>query len=333
MADKTLCEQLAVAIGGGDSKTIPAIFEVLTNEDEAKLLLALSPPASVQEASEKTGLSAQAIEAMIDPLFRKGLLFKSRKKEEIRYYRVRNVVQFHDATLVAIDPPKEMVDLWKQFTQEEWGEFERKFEEVLPGAVVRVVPVNESIESGSQVLAFDDLEELVNGAEKFAVTPCSCRVADGACGKALEVCLQVNRAADYAIERGTGRELSKQETLEMLRKCGEEGLVHVADNRRSLGHVICNCCDDCCINWASLKTGLGKFVAPSRFRASVEEEDCNGCELCLERCFFDSLKMDEEDGVAVIDAEKCMGCGSCQIVCPTEAIRMEVARAEDFIPA
>jgi heterodisulfide reductase subunit A-like polyferredoxin len=109
--------------------------------------------------------------------------------------------------------------------------------------------------------------------------------------------------------------------------------VHVADNRRSLGHVICNCCDDCCINWASLKTGLGKFVAPSRFRASVEEEDCNGCELCLDRCFFDSLKMDEEDGLAVIDAEKCMGCGSCQVVCPTEAIRMEVARPEDFVPA
>jgi Pyruvate/2-oxoacid:ferredoxin oxidoreductase delta subunit len=333
MADKTLCEQLAVAIGGGDSKTIPAIFEVLTDEDEAKLLLALAPPATVQEASEKTGLSAQAIEAMIDPLFRKGLLFKSRKQEEIRYYRVRNVVQFHDATLVAVDPPKEMVDLWKRFTEEEWGDFQKKFEQVLPGAVVRVIPIEQSIEPSSQVLAFDDLEDLVNGAERFAVTACSCRVADGACGKPLEVCLQVNRAADYAIERGTGRELTREETLKMLRKCGEEGLVHVADNRRSLGHVICNCCDDCCINWPSLKTGLGKFVAPSRFRASVDEQECNGCELCLDRCFFDSLKMDEEDGLAVIDAEKCMGCGSCQVVCPTEAIRMEMARSEDFVPA
>ena len=76
MADKTQCEQLAAAIGAGDSKTVPAIFEVLTNEDEARLLLALAPPASVQEASERTGLSAQAVEAMIDPLFRKGLLFK-----------------------------------------------------------------------------------------------------------------------------------------------------------------------------------------------------------------------------------------------------------------
>jgi len=333
MAEKTPCEQLAVAIGAGDSKTIPAIFEVLTDEDEARLLLALAPPASVQEASERTGLSPQAIEAMIDPLFRKGLLFKSRKQEETRYYRVRNLVQFHDATLVAVDPPQEMLDLWKRFTKDEWGEFERKFEEVLPGAVVRVVPINESIEPSSQVLAFDDLEELVEGAQRFAVTRCSCRVADGACGKAVEVCLQVGRAADYAIERGTGRELTKQETLEMLKKCGEEGLVHVADNRRSLGHVICNCCEDCCINWASLKTGLGKFVAPSRFRASVDEEECNGCELCLDRCFFEALTMDADDGLAVIDAEKCMGCGSCQVVCPTEAISMEVARPEDFVPA
>ena len=69
MADKTPCEQLAVAIGAGDSKTIPAIFEVLTDEDEAKLLLALAPPDTVQELSERSGLSPQAIEAMIDPLF------------------------------------------------------------------------------------------------------------------------------------------------------------------------------------------------------------------------------------------------------------------------
>jgi Pyruvate/2-oxoacid:ferredoxin oxidoreductase delta subunit len=332
MTHETMCEQLAVAIGAGDSKTVPAVFQVLTDEDEAKLLLALSPPASVQEAAEKTGLSTEAIEAMIDPLFRKGLIFKSKKAEGIRYYRVRNLVQFHDATLVAVDPPQEMVDLWKRFQKEEWGDFGRKLEAVLPGAVVRVIPVEQSIEPSSQVLAFDELEELVNGAERFAVTKCSCRVADGACGKPLEVCLQVNRAADYAIERGTGRELTREETLEMLRKCGEEGLVHVADNQRSLGHVICNCCDDCCINWASLKTGLGKFVAPSRFRAVVDEGDCNGCELCLDRCFFDALEMDD-DGLALVDAEKCMGCGSCPVVCPTEAIRMEVARAEDFVPA
>ncbi len=41
----------------------------------------------------------------------------------------------------------------------------------------------------------------------------------------------------------------------------------------------------------------------------------------------------EADIDSMVDAEKCMGCGSCQVVCPTEAIRMEVTRPEDFVPA
>jgi Pyruvate/2-oxoacid:ferredoxin oxidoreductase delta subunit/predicted transcriptional regulator len=333
MVEKTACEQLASAIGAADSKILPAIFEALTDEDEARLLLAAAPPATVEEISKRSGLEAEAVARMIDPLFRKGLIFKSKKHEETRYYRVRHVLQFHDATAVALDPPREMLDLWKRYMEEEWDEYGRKFEAALPGSVLRVIPVNESIEPDSQILAFEDLEKLVHEAHNFAVTRCSCRVIDGSCGKPLEVCLQINRAADYAIERGTGRQLTKQETLEMLRQCEDEGLVHVADNRRSLGHVICNCCSDCCLNWTSLRTGLGKFVAPSRFRASVDDEECNGCALCVDRCFFDAMTMQDEGALVAVDAENCMGCGSCQVVCPTDAISLQVARSQEFVPA
>jgi Pyruvate/2-oxoacid:ferredoxin oxidoreductase delta subunit/predicted transcriptional regulator len=333
MADKTPCEQLATSIGAPGSKSIADIFEVLTDEDEAKFLLAASPPGSVAEIAERTGLAAESIEKMVDPLFRKGLLFKSKKPDATRYYRVRHVLQFHDATAVALDPPQEMLTLWKQYMEEEFDAYAKEMEAALPGAIMRVIPVNESVESSSQVMAFEDLEKLVAGADKFAVTKCSCRVIDGACGKPLDVCLQINRAAEYAIERGTGRELTKRETLEMLLRCEEDGLVHVADNQRSLGHVICNCCGDCCLNWTSIRGGLGKMVAPSRFRAEVEADDCTGCELCVERCYFDAMLMDDETGVAVVETENCLGCGLCQVVCPTDAIGLQLARSEEFIPA
>jgi Pyruvate/2-oxoacid:ferredoxin oxidoreductase delta subunit/predicted transcriptional regulator len=333
MAEPTLWEQLAQQIGAGDSKTVPAIFEVLTDEQEAKLLLAAAPPATIHELSEKTGIEADDIEKMIDPLFRKGLLFKSKKKEAIRYYRPRHLLQFHDATAVANDAPREMLDLWKQYTAEEWDDYAKKIENTLPNSVVRVVPVNVSIEPNAQILAFEDVRELITSARNLAVTRCSCRIIDGACGKPLEVCMQLDRAADYAIERGTGRKLSKEEAMSMLKMCEEEGLVHVTENKRALGTVICNCCSDCCINWPSLKAGLGNFAAPSRFRASVEVEDCNGCELCVDQCFFDAVSMEAEDRIALIDADNCMGCGLCQVVCPTDAINMEVARPEEFVPA
>ena len=333
MAEKTLSEQLAEQIGAGDSKIVPAIFDVLTDENEARLLLTASPPATMQEISEKTGIELGDVEKMIDPLFRKGLLFKSKKTDVTRYYRVRHLLQMHDATAVANDPPQRMLDLWKEYMATEWDAFGKKFEELLPTSVLMVIPVNVSIEANAQILAFEDVRSLIDNARNVAVTRCSCRVVDGACGKPLEVCIQLDRAADYAIERGTGRQLSREEAMSMLRMCEEEGLIHVAENRKSQGNVICNCCRDCCLNWTSVRTGLGKFIAPSRFRASVEAEDCTGCELCVDACFFDALSMEGDDGLATIDADKCIGCGVCQVVCPTEAVRMQVARPEEFVPA
>jgi Pyruvate/2-oxoacid:ferredoxin oxidoreductase delta subunit/predicted transcriptional regulator len=333
MAEKGLCEQLAERVGAGDSRIIAEIFAALTDESEARLLLAASPPATKEELAQKSGLPVDEIERMIDPLFRKGLLFKSKKTDGVRYYRARHLLQLHDSTAVATDPSREMMDLWKRFMAEEWADFSRKFEEKLPNSVMRVIPVNVSVDLNTQILAFEDVTQLIESARSIAVTRCSCRAIDGACGKSLEVCLQIDRAADYAIERGTGRSLTKEEAINLLKMCEEEGLIHVAENKKALGHVICNCCNDCCINWPSVRSDRGKFAAPSRFRAWVDPGECIGCELCLERCFFDAMRMEEEGDLAAVDAEGCMGCGLCQVVCPTDAILMQEARSEAFIPA
>ena len=331
MQDKTVYAELAekLEIGARQSKVVPRILETLLDETEARLVLAAAPPATVEELSAKTGIDAARIEAMVDPLFRKGVLFKSKKPDGIRYYRVRQVVQLHDSTAVMNDPPAGLLDLWKEYTRTEWGEQIKVFET----AFVRVVPINVSIEPNSQVLASDDARSLIDRAKNIAVVKCSCRAIDGACGQPVEVCLQLDRAADYSLERGTGRKLSREEALRMLEKCEEEGLVHVAENKQGVGHVICNCCRDCCINWPAVKAGIvGKFVAPSRFRASVDAAACNGCALCIDRCFFDAMQMAEGD-VAEVNEQKCMGCGVCRGACMLDAINMQVVRPEEFVPA
>ena len=96
--------------------------------------------------------------------------------------------------------------------------------------------------------------------------------------------------------------------------------------------MICNCCNDCCINWPSVRTDLGKFAAPSRYQAWVDPEECIGCELCLERCYFNAMSMEEDEELAAVAAENCMGCGLCQVVCPTDAILMREVRPEEFVP-
>ncbi len=333
MTEKSVYQQLAEAVGAGGSATISAIFETLADEKEAALLLAAAPPATVSEIAAKSGLTEAEVEARIDPLFRKGLLFKSKKPEATRYYRVRTVLQMHDSTAVIPDPPPKMLGLWKSFMEKEFHPFLRRVEEVLPNPAVRVIPVNLSVQPETQILAFDDIRHIVTHARNLAVTPCSCRVIDGRCGKPVEVCVQIDKAADYALERGTGRKLEKEEALALLKKCEEEGLIHVSDNKRAPGHVICNCCSDCCLNWPSVRTGLGKFVVPSRFRAEIDPDRCTACETCLGRCYFDALVMEGEGGKAAVRPEKCMGCGLCLVTCPTEAVTLKAVRPAEFVPA
>ena len=65
MADATLYRQLAEGIGAGESPLIPKIFEALINDEEAKVLLTASPPATISELTQKTGLPEETIRKMI----------------------------------------------------------------------------------------------------------------------------------------------------------------------------------------------------------------------------------------------------------------------------
>ena len=329
MNQESLYQQLTESIGVSGSKFLPQLFEMLADENDAKILLAASPAASVDEISEKTGIPTDEIEKRIDPLFKKGLIYKSKRPG--LYYRVRNLLQLHDASILAIGAPPDFIGLWKKYHEEEFGEHQKMIEEAMPRSAVRVVPVNLAVESETQVAPFEDIKQTVEKASNLAVTDCTCKVVTGApCDTPVEVCIQVNRAADYALERGTGRQLTKQETLDMLKQCEEDGLVHVVGNSRGLGHIICNCCDDCCINWTGSRKAGAKFTAPSRFTAVIDPDLCDGCETCLDRCFFDAIKL--EDDASEIDETECMGCGLCVVTCPTEAISLKEIGGEDYVP-
>jgi ferredoxin len=333
MTDLAPYRKLAAEIGCGDSELMPRIFAMIADQDEARLLLAASPPATVEKLAEESGLPLERVQPMVEPLFLKGLLFKSKKPDATRYYRVRHLGQFHDATVLTPGVSEEYLDLWKQFeTTEQVAVRERLRGSEVPRGM-RVVPVNVSIESQSQVAAPDDVTRIIEDAERIAVTHCSCRVIHRISDVPLEVCIQINKAADYALERRTGRELSKKEAMEILRMCEEEGLVHCVDNRFEVKHAICNCDAVACTNWRPDPEFAGTFVAPSRFAAELSAEACSVCDICIDRCFFNAISLNGPDETPVVDRNKCVGCGLCMITCPDEAITLEEIRPPDSIPA
>ena len=331
MLDATPYQEIARLLGAGDSKIIPRILRMIADEKEVQILKIAFPPATVAELSSKTGISLKEVQTLAETMFTKGLLFRSKKEGETRYYRVKTVPQFHDSSVLWSGATREFLDLWKEYTQKEWADFGRVIEAFLPKPAIRVIPVGATIEAKAKVLAMDDVRDIIGKARNLAVTPCTCRTVDGKCGKPVEVCIQVNRAADYALQRGTGRALTKEEAIGLLHLAEKEGLVHIVDNHQTVDHIICNCCGDCCINWRL--PNFQKFVASSRFRARVMKEECIGCQVCLERCYFSAIQMEGDEPRARIDEEKCMGCGLCTITCPTEAVLLKEIYPPETIPA
>jgi ferredoxin len=322
-------QELAERIMMGHSEFIPRLFEMIADEDEARLMLAM--PATPEDLAETTGRDLEDVKKSLDTMFLKGLVFISARTGQ--YRMVRHAGQFHDATILWKDATQEFFDLWKEFTKKEWGQVVKTMESMMDKPATRIIPVESALEDKNQILHYENVREIVDKAKKLAVTKCTCRVVDGECGLPVEVCVQLNRAADYSIERGTGREIDKAEAMEIMKEAQEAGLVHVTMNSDHTDHFICNCCADCCIGLKYMVEEGTKAVAPSRFQATIDEEECIGCEECLERCYFGALSMsEEEEPKAVVDLEQCVGCGLCGVVCPSDAIHFDETRPVDYIP-
>jgi NAD-dependent dihydropyrimidine dehydrogenase PreA subunit len=328
-------EKLTEKIMLTGSKIIPQLFKMLADEEEANLLMVM--PGTPEQLAEKSARSVAEIEKMCLELYRKGLCFKSFKGGSVGYKMCRDVIQFHDATILWDEAFPEFLDLWQRFMEEEWPDFARLAEQFFPKPFTRVIPVNKSIETGKQkILDADSVDRIIESAEVIAVTKCTCRIIAHKCDKPLEVCLQVNNAARYTLDRGSGRELTKEEALAVLRKCEEEGLVHVTMNKMHVGHFICNCCDCCCQALPLVISEGLKICDPSRFQAAIDADLCSACETCFDRCYFNAIEeIETENGSTVMGVigDKCMGCGLCQVTCPEEAISLTAVREEDFIPA
>ena len=83
-----------------------------------------------------------------------------------------------------------------------------------------------------------------------------------------------------------------------------------------------NCCGDCCGVLRAIKSDPKPAeLVYSNHQASVIDENCSGCEICLDRCQMDAITMNHE-GIAVINYDRCIGCGLCVMTCPCDAMNL-----------
>jgi heterodisulfide reductase subunit A len=65
--------------------------------------------------------------------------------------------------------------------------------------------------------------------------------------------------------------------------------------------------------------------------ATVDEELCSGCGLCITACAYDARKMDPKKHVVTVEEVLCQGCGACPTACPSGACELKNFRADQIV--
>ncbi|MDI6726123.1 MAG: 4Fe-4S binding protein [Smithellaceae bacterium] len=331
MTNADIYQELTKRLGMEQSPLIPKIWQTLCTEKEARIVN--STPAQAEELAEKFAMDLDETQEILGRLFRRGVIFEQYKEGKTIYRMPRHIVQFHDATSLWPEAPPELLDLWAEYMEKEYPQIPAFMTKINADPFLRVIPIQESISSESRVLPYEDAAQIVEGASRLAVTNCPCRTIARKCDKPLEVCLQLNRGADYTIKRGAGREISSLEAKEILRQSAAAGLVHMTETKAGIGNVICNCCNCCCIALPYARDAATKgVVQASRYQASLAEDRCNNCDLCRETCPVEAIAPGA-NGLPLFLGDRCLGCGLCTSACPTGAISLVQVRGEEFIRA
>jgi len=311
---------------------------------EAEVALALPTkviplqPVGVDDIIGRGNLPREELMDILERLAERGLLFSGRTKEGEKGYALIQrgfgfPQTFHwkgERTPYAEKMAEMIANYYRREVTDELYRNAKTKE-------YRYIPVKEAIEVTPQgVYDYEMMESVIKRARVIAVAHCSCRILAQLRGKGcdhlLEVCLKFDDMAEYIIERGFGREVTKGEALEIVKKSEEDGLVHFVDNVQGDVKHNCNCCGCCCWNLGPIRRRRipRDFIIATYFIAEVDEEACNGCGNCVDICPVNAITI--EDDLAIIDKEWCVGCGLCSTRCPLEATKLIRRSDIDVVP-
>ncbi|TFG05008.1 MAG: hypothetical protein EU536_03250 [Promethearchaeota archaeon] len=336
--DATLQGLSRIGTQGNVSETWMEYLRTLIPKEDIKDLIELPVfpgTLSVRKFAKKINKNEEEATAILQRLFHNDAVMRV-GKENHKY-------GIHLPFLIFDVPPlnyenmhpekaKKLAELSYQYLVEE--EWYRNFEGSPGTPLSRIIPVQKSINTESEVLPYEKVEEIVKSARILSIQECACRkrleyLGGRKCDHPLESCIGVNQGAQYFIDRGHAREISKQDALKLLKELNERGLVHTTENFGEGDHtLICNCCACCC----NLIGGITRWdnpraVAKANFIASPQNlENCTLCHTCIEICNFNAISI--KDDYPYVDSTKCMGCGVCVVNCPSGVFSLDRKQQE-----
>ena len=319
-------DDLATGYPATESRIEIRLLKRLFTEEEAELYLQLSPfLEKPQDVANRLKRDVQELSPILERMAQKGHLFRKRKGDLVRYAAVPYVVGIFEHQLGRMD---------EGFARDHEEYFETAFGKTIQSfktPVLRTVPINRQLVADYPVAPFEDVLQVIENQKKIAVAPCVCRtttkLAGKECDKPVENCFSFGSHAEYYVENGMGRYITIDEAKEIVKNNEKAGLVMQPFNSQKIGGM-CSCCGDCCGVLRSLKMHPSPAeMVQSNYFARINEEECTGCETCLQRCQMEAIDIIDE--IATINLVRCIGCGLCVTTCPEEALSL-IKKPEDL---
>ncbi len=305
------------------------VLKKIFTPDEAEMFMKLAPrPESAAEIAARIGVAPAELEQKLYEMSKKGLIFRAGRDGNYKYMATAFLVGIIEFQMNCLTP-----ELLK-----EWDEFEPLLYKStwLKGTTrdLRTIPIEEAVASDAQVMPYESIEETIRCAKYIAISDCMCRritdIQKKPCSHPMEVCFHFGSGTHYFVENGLGRYISREEAMAIVKKGKESGLVcQVSASQET--NAMCMCCACCCGPLRAVKAcAKPAEMVNSSFFARVCEDDCTGCEMCVERCPMEAISVDD---IAHVDTDRCIGCGVCAVTCPVEAIKVyRKEKDKEFVP-
>jgi ferredoxin len=332
------------------SDTVIEIMQTIMNEEQAKFIQIFTKPMNMDELKETTKLDEAVLNKLLESLMHEGVITGiPSKRTGIKIYRLMpplpGLLEYTMMRGETTAKQKKLATLFDRLFKEMSGVFQDQYDDFVELAkmfkpLTRVIPVEGQIkEEVDHILPMEDVNQVIEKFDTIAVAHCYCRHEKSLLGKECKVtndkenCLFFGQTARFVIEYNFGREITKQEAREIIKKTEADGLVHKTFHEKQDiekdEYAICNCCKCCCGTFEMFYKGAMPTHTYASYIASVNLEECTQCEACVDICPMEAIGLEDE---IMIDKDKCIGCGVCASNCPVDAISLDrTGKREVFV--
>ena len=274
---------------------------------EVMLKMGLRKPKTTAEIASLTGKSEERIVELLTDAANHGIVeynWENPQHEKQWYVQlfVPGIAEMTNMVLWQVEKYPELADSFDKMT---FLPLVGKTHLMPPGGNgigMHVIPVEKAINANNQSVSIEHISHWLDKYDgQFSVGYCSCRNARRLYGQGSgeiqdDCCIGLGDFADYLVETGKGRRITKEEVLEICQRAEDNGYVHQVTNIDGQDKIfgLCNCDVGVCFALRTSQYFNTPNMSASAYRAHVDKDNCVACGKCVEVCPAGAVKLGQK---------------------------------------